>query len=214
MNNALDYISKNGGVVRSLTFGLDADLIKDSRQPVSESDLIRAMDLVADRLLKLSQSDLGIDREPLSCLAALDLPVYQTTLSAFLETVGDYFDSKGRNFGSSAGPQMSQYEDAASGPVARVDDRIKASCYAIKIYSLASAKLNHPTPSDQIDDESPFGHMLAFYNHYTGMQALIDKADSVKAFLTNTYSEGQLSSYCPSSYTSIEPPSPAPSQAQ
>jgi hypothetical protein len=138
MNNALDYISKNGGVVQSLTFGLDADLIKDLRQPISESDLIHAMDLVADRLLKLSQSDLGIGSEPLSCLAAADLglPVNQTTLPAFLETVGDYFDSKGRNFGSSAGPQTSQYEDAASGPISRIEDRIIASCYAVKMYGL------------------------------------------------------------------------------
>jgi hypothetical protein len=104
MNNALDYISKNGGAVRSLNWGLDADLIKASRLAVSESDLIRQMDLIADRLLKLSQSNLATGREPLSCLVGEGLPVYQTTLSAFLETVGDYFDSKGRNFGSSAGP--------------------------------------------------------------------------------------------------------------
>ena len=113
------------------------------RSSFTQTSLIRELDGYADRLATILNSQ---DGDPLGCLKMEDDSVANHVHSSDLfETLGNYFEMKGRNFGAATAARSVDYDDSNSGPVQRAEDRIKALRYAITMYEQASKSLRQST---------------------------------------------------------------------
>ena len=175
MNNALDYVGKNGEIVLSRAWSGD----QNSRPPepsVTQSNLIGDLDKFADRLIKILNSyKLSGVGDAFSCLSSED-PRITFQSADILQTLGNYFEMKGRNFGAAVAPRSTDYTDSGSGPLQRAEERIKSLCYALNMYEDAIEKSNQPTPETGgkaiiqspagSDAEATFASSLSYYNDF------------------------------------------------
>jgi hypothetical protein len=194
INNALNYVGKNGEIVLSVSWSgdqIDLPTERNSTQPT----LIRKLDSFADRLLRILKSQ---DEDPLGCLARENTVTGLVHSSDLLASIGSYFEIKGKNFGAAAAPRVADYDEPDSGPVQRTEDRIKALCYALIMYEDALerlAKLDRPSK-----DAHRFGKSLTYYDQFEHKQTLSRKPAALKDLLNQTYTQGQIHQYCPSAY--------------
>jgi hypothetical protein len=195
MNNALNYVGKNGEIVLSASWSGDKT-DKPRERNFTQLALISELDSFAKRLIRILKSQ---DEDPLGCLAREDQTVRGIVHSSdLLASIGSYFEIKGKNFGSAAAPRVADYDESSSGPIQRSEDRIKSLCYALVMYEDALDRLRQ---SDQpTDDNYKFAKSLAYYDQFEHQQTIAGKPAALKELLSETYTPGQIHQYCPSTY--------------
>lgn len=109
MNNALDYVGKNGQIVLSASWSGDkAD--RPLARNYTQSSLIKKLDGLAARMAEILNSQ---TQDALGCLER-ESDIENVPLSNFVhasdlfDTLGNYFEMKGRNFGAAAVPQVTE----------------------------------------------------------------------------------------------------------
>lgn len=107
INNALNYVGKNGEIVLSASWSGDKK-DKPLERNSTQSDLITKLDSFAGRLIKILKSQ---DQDPLGCLAKEGEVSGILHASTLLETIGSYFEIKGKNFGAAAAPRVADYDE-------------------------------------------------------------------------------------------------------
>ena len=118
--------------------------------------------------------------------------------STLLETIGSYFEIKGKNFGAAVAPRATDYDELSSGPVQRSEDRIKSLCYALVMYEGAIDSLRQLDQSS--GDKYKFAKSLTYYDQFEHQQTLSSKPAALKELLNGTYTQGQIHQYCSSAY--------------
>ena len=114
MNNALEYVGKNGQIVLSASWSGDKSEKPNERKYYTQSSLIKKLDGLAARMAAILNSQ---TRDPLSCLDQEGDYEPKNKMSNFVhasdlfDTLGTYFEMKGRNFGAAAAPQVTEYDE-------------------------------------------------------------------------------------------------------
>jgi hypothetical protein len=190
-------VARNGSIVLSADSDRDF-VVKEKRSTrLSQAALIEKLDKWADELARGAGN--------LDCLRMNNVPIPQEIQADFLETVGSYFETKGKNFGLAAGARTQPFEDQGAGPIQSAEDRIEALCYAKIMYKRARDSVKKipaepPTEDAGLDTPTEFESMLKYYDKVNFEQRLEDKNTSLSAFLTDKYSQGQSERNCPKSY--------------
>jgi hypothetical protein len=197
LNNALNYVGKNGEVVLSASWS-GAKQDRPLERELTQSNLIKDLDAFAGRLIKiLNNPDLVENGDPLSCLVREEKHLSLRS-SDLLETVGGYFETKGKNFGAGSVARTSDYDDSSAGPIQRAEDRIKSLCYAIIMYEDASDRAKQTT--QQPPEQNSFAKSLGYYNQFEDNLRLSSKPSTLKDLLSQTYTAGQIHDACRSTY--------------
>jgi hypothetical protein len=200
MNNALTFAARNGAIILSLNWEGDSELRPEIPGGWSQRDLIANLDRWASELVKVAPH--------LNCLQGENVKISSTPTADFLESVGNYYEMKGNNFGAAVAARTDAYDDADTGPVQRAEDRIKSLCYAKIMFNRASESLKQ-TPSENLEQTpgenkvttaDSFDDAIQYYDDYSFQRKLNDRSTSIAAQLTQSYTPSQLDSYCPSSY--------------
>ena len=199
MNNALEYVAKNGEIVLSASWTGDKADRPLERNP-TQSSLIKKLDGFAGRIAKILHSQTG---DPLGCLDR-ELDSENTPLSSFvhssdlLDTIGNYFEMKGKNFGATAAPRVADYDDSSSGPVQTTEDRIKSLCYSLIMHEEAISSLQKLNLD--AGEQTRFDKSLFYYDQFEHQRTFANKPAALKDLLNQSYTQGQIHQYCPSAY--------------
>ena len=200
MNNALTFAARNGAIILSLNWEGNSKLRPEIPGGWSQRDLITNLDRWASELVKVAPH--------LNCLRGENVKISSTPTADFLESVGNYYEMKGNNFGAAVAARAEAYDDADTGPVQRAEDRIKSLCYAKIMFNRASESLKQTSSENleqtagetKVTTDDSFDDAIQYYDDYSFQRKLIDRSTSIAAQLTQSYTPSQLDSYCPSSY--------------